>query len=116
MPGASKSIHPSPAIRSWHFDRGGSPDRSFGSKKSTSSHFAPILFACALFSVSAAAEVKPSAIFSDHMVMQRDMPVPVWGTADPGEAVTVTVGVSACTVKVVVPLEPNQPYHQNGKL
>jgi len=26
------------------------------------------------------------------MVLQQDMPVPVWGTADPGEAVTVTLG------------------------
>lgn len=27
--------------------------------------------------------------FTDHMVIQRDMPVPVWGTADPGEKVDV---------------------------
>ena len=29
------------------------------------------------------------AIFGDHMVLQRGMPVPVWGTAAPGEKVTV---------------------------
>ncbi len=29
-------------------------------------------------------------IFSDHMVLQRDLPVPVWGLAKPGETVTVT--------------------------
>ena len=33
-----------------------------------------------------------SALFSDHMVLQRDMPVPVWGTAKPGAKVTVTFG------------------------
>jgi sialate O-acetylesterase len=38
------------------------------------------------------ADVKPSALFSDHMVLQRGMAVPVWGTASPGERVTVTVG------------------------
>lgn len=31
-------------------------------------------------------------IFSDHMVLQRDIPVPVWGTAKPGTKVTVTFG------------------------
>jgi sialate O-acetylesterase len=37
------------------------------------------------------AEVKLPAIFSDHAVLQRDMPVPVWGWADPGEEVTVSI-------------------------
>jgi hypothetical protein len=36
-----------------------------------------------------AAELKPSTLFSDHMVLQRDKPVPVWGWADPGERVAV---------------------------
>ena len=30
------------------------------------------------------------ALFSDHMVLQCNQPVPVWGWADPGESVTVT--------------------------
>lgn len=29
------------------------------------------------------------ALFSDHAVLQRDTPVPVWGWAEPGEAITV---------------------------
>jgi sialate O-acetylesterase len=37
------------------------------------------------------ADVKLPAIFTDHAVLQRDMPVPVWGWADPGEEVTVTI-------------------------
>lgn len=36
------------------------------------------------------ADVKLPAIFGDHMVVQRGMTVPVWGTADAGEKVTVT--------------------------
>jgi sialate O-acetylesterase len=39
----------------------------------------------------AGAAVKPANLFSDHMVLQQDMPVPVWGWADPGEKVTVTL-------------------------
>ena len=33
--------------------------------------------------------VKPACVFSDRMVVQRDQPVSVWGTADAGESVTV---------------------------
>ncbi len=40
----------------------------------------------------ALADVKLPAIFGDHMVLQRGQKVPVWGTADAGEAVTVTIG------------------------
>ncbi|MFZ5829150.1 MAG: sialate O-acetylesterase [Planctomycetota bacterium] len=39
----------------------------------------------------AQAEVRLPSIFSDHMVLQQDMPVPVWGWADPGEKVTVEI-------------------------
>jgi sialate O-acetylesterase len=41
------------------------------------------------FAVAARADVKPSTLFSDHAVLQGGMTVPVWGTADPGEKVTV---------------------------
>lgn len=37
------------------------------------------------------ADVKPAALFGDHMVLQQGMSVPVWGWADPGERVTVTI-------------------------
>jgi sialate O-acetylesterase len=43
-----------------------------------------------LFAIAASAEVKPAALFSDHMVLQSGMPVPIWGTAAPGEAVKIT--------------------------
>ncbi len=38
------------------------------------------------------AAVRPACVFGEHMVLQRDRPVPVYGTADPGEKVTVAFG------------------------
>jgi len=37
------------------------------------------------------ADVNPAAIFGDHMVLQQGVSVPVWGWADPGERVTVSI-------------------------
>jgi len=45
----------------------------------------------ALLAGSAQAEVRLAAVFSDHIVLQQGCPVPVWGWADAGEKVTVTV-------------------------
>jgi sialate O-acetylesterase len=42
-----------------------------------------------LWVVSANAAVTLPNVFSDHMVLQRDKEIPVWGWAEPGEAVTV---------------------------
>jgi sialate O-acetylesterase len=54
------------------------------------------LAAALLGAISAAsalhADVKLPALFGDHMVLQEKKTLPVWGTADPDEAVTVTVG------------------------
>ena len=38
---------------------------------------------------SARADVTMNGIFTDHMVLQRDIPVVVFGSAEPGESVTV---------------------------
>ena len=43
----------------------------------------------ALTAVGCRAEVKLAPIFSDHMVLQRDQPLPVWGAATPGARVEV---------------------------
>src|SRR5215213_697717 len=40
----------------------------------------------------ARADVKLPAIFSDHMVLQQDKSIAVWGWADAGEEVTVSIG------------------------
>ncbi len=52
---------------------------------------AAFLSAVCLSTAFAAAEVKVPAIFSDNMVLQRGGAIPVWGGADPGEAVTVVL-------------------------
>ena len=36
------------------------------------------------------ADVVPAPLFTDNAVLQRDKPIPVWGTADAGEKVSVT--------------------------
>src|ERR1700683_5200785 len=38
------------------------------------------------------ADVRLPAIFGDHMVLQQDGKIPVWGWADPNESVAVTLG------------------------
>lgn len=43
----------------------------------------------ALTAVSAWAEVQIAPLFTDHAVLQRGRAIPVWGTADAGEQVTV---------------------------
>jgi len=43
-------------------------------------------------SAPALADVKLPSVFSDHMVLQRDCTVPIWGWADAGEKVTVSLG------------------------
>jgi len=43
----------------------------------------------------ARADVSLPAIFGDHMVLQEQQTLPIWGTADPGEKITVTLGRSS---------------------
>lgn len=49
-------------------------------------------FLLALPIAAHSAEFKLAAVFSDHMVLQREKPVTVWGWADPGEPVMVQFG------------------------
>jgi sialate O-acetylesterase len=42
-----------------------------------------------LLAAEAKAALSPAKIFTDHMVLQRHSPVPIWGTATPGNNVTV---------------------------
>ena len=50
-----------------------------------------LAIAMLLLSPIAWADVKLPAILSDHMVLQRGMKLPIWGWADPGESVTVSI-------------------------
>jgi len=45
------------------------------------------------------ADVRMPDIFSDHMVLAKSAKVPVWGKADPGEAVAVTLGKQTVRTK-----------------
>ncbi len=45
----------------------------------------------------ACAEVTLASVFTDHAVLQRDKPLPVWGKADPGEMITVALGSEKIT-------------------
>src|SRR3954451_2323611 len=69
--------------------------RNFAVMRQAKSQFALVLLSlCTLLTSSfgsARADVKLPAIFSDFAVLQRDMPLPVWGWADPGEEVTVSI-------------------------
>ena len=56
------------------------------------SRIVPVLAAALLFLAAAAqAEVKLPNLLSDHAVLQRDMPIHIWGHADPGEQVAVSL-------------------------
>ena len=48
-----------------------------------------LLVGLALVPASARADVELPSVFTDHMVVQRDRPVPVWGRTEPGKEVTV---------------------------
>jgi sialate O-acetylesterase len=54
---------------------------------------------CVLAVGSARAEVKLPSVVGDHMVLQRDKPLPIWGWADPSEEVTVEFGGSKVSTK-----------------
>lgn len=47
----------------------------------------------------AQAETKLPAIFGNHMVLQREQPIPVWGWDAPGNEVTVTLGDQKAVAK-----------------
>ncbi len=51
------------------------------------------------FCTSVQADVRLPKIFGDHMVLQRDQPIPIWGWADAGESITVTLGTATATTK-----------------
>jgi hypothetical protein len=55
--------------------------------------FVPILhaFLACSFCQTVVAEVRLPHLISDDMVLQRDLPIPIWGWASPGESVSVTL-------------------------
>lgn len=64
--------------------------------------------------MSGGRELKLPAVFGDHMVLQREAPIPVWGWAASGADVEVTLGENAVTTtsgidgrwRVALPAQP----------
>ena len=55
-----------------------------------------------LLCCQAKSQLHLSAIFNDHMILQREKPVKIWGAAKAGDSVYVDIGTvkgSACTDK-----------------
>ncbi|WP_457321772.1 sialate O-acetylesterase [Roseateles sp. P5_E11] len=53
-----------------------------------------------LLAATAHAEVRLSGVFGDHMVLQRDRPLRVWGQATPGKTLTVEFAGRQATTRV----------------
>ena len=65
--------------------------------------------------VSAGGVFAVAGIFSDHMVLQRERPVPVWGEAAPGTKVSVRLGdVAAEAGKLGIASDYAAPYVADG--
>jgi sialate O-acetylesterase len=71
-----------------------------------------------------ASGVDLAGVFGDHMVLQRDVAVPVWGWADPDETVTVTLGGQTKTATAAADrkwsvrfdaLQPGEPLQLQAK-
>ena len=58
-----------------------------------------VVAVCLGFVAQTQAEVKVPSIFSNHMVLQRDKPIMVWGWDAAGTEVTVTLGEAKATAK-----------------
>jgi sialate O-acetylesterase len=59
--------------------------------RSTRTLAALTLAAITTLASHALADVRLPHVFSDNMVLQQQMPLPVWGWDDPGQKVTVSI-------------------------
>ena len=83
----------------WNITMIKKPFGSVPSQKATMHRLAPcVLFFLTAISPVVFGEVKLPSIFGDHMVLQQDAIVPVWGWAAAGEAVTVSIAGQRQTV------------------
>lgn len=57
------------------------------------------LYFLPLFTTNLFAEIRPSLLVSDNMVLQRNAPLPIWGWADKGEKVTVSFNGQTLSAK-----------------
>ncbi len=72
-------------------------------RKSVPQTILKLILLSALFILAVAPAALPDielpGVFGDNMVLQQGMKVPVWGSADPGENVTVAIDGSSSTAK-----------------
>jgi sialate O-acetylesterase len=78
------------------YNQSAPPNRRIAGRQSPESSMRAILRARFLLVVtatvlcsSARADVVPNPLFTDYAVLQRDKPIPIWGTSDPGEQIRV---------------------------
>src|SRR5687767_2524238 len=67
--------------------------------RSAPARFTALLFAVFVSTSTALAEIKLPSLFADHMVLQRGMAVPVWGTVGPNQEVTFEIGGKTAKAK-----------------
>ena len=85
------------------------------SPTTASARVVPIILVLLLTVLSVRAKVELASVFTSHMVLQCAMSVPVWGTADAGEEVTIEFAGQKGTVKADaegkwrIDLKPMQP-------
>jgi len=59
-----------------------------------------LLFAMfSLFCTKAVAQLRTARVFTDHAVLQREKPIPVWGWAKPGEAIRAVLNGQAAAAR-----------------
>lgn len=73
--------------------------RTWGTWRRAVLHVVLACSACGLAADVATADVKVPALFTDHMVLQQGMKNKVWGWADAGEGVTVSIADQKVTGK-----------------
>ncbi|NMA40560.1 MAG: sialate O-acetylesterase, partial [Lentisphaerae bacterium] len=69
--------------------------------------FLALSLAAAVFGLNLRAEVKLPAVFADHMVLQREQPIPVWGWAKPAEKITVSLSTAPTAVTAETTADQN---------
>lgn len=65
--------------------------RKNGNHKQVNIKISCILLMFCLLPNLSKAQINPAAIFTDQMILQREISIPVWGKATPGETIQVTI-------------------------
>ena len=52
--------------------------------------FFTLIIICVVVSTPARAELRLAGVITDHAVLQRDVPIHLWGEASPAEKITIT--------------------------